>query len=365
MDREKTIIRTSILGIVGNIILVIGKIIIGIIAASISIITDAVNNLTDAISSIVTIIGTKISNKKPTKKHPYGYGRIEFITSSIIGVIILVAGATAIYESLLSIIHKDKSSHSIYSFIVITIAIIMKILIGIYFNKKGKDVNSGALKASGADALMDSLLSSATLIAAFIAFKFEIFIEGYAGILIGLFIIKTAFEIIGESISKIIGEKIDPEFYTNITTAISENPEVLGVYDLIINSYGVDRHFGSVHVEIRDDISAKEIQQLERSISYMCFEEFNIIMTVGIYASNTNSTQEIEIKEKILKILNEFKDIKQTHGFFVDTEKKIISIDIIIDFDCNNPVEIYNLINNKIKSLYPDYNIQIIQDKDY
>ena len=171
--REKEIIKTSFIGIIGNFFLVIFKAFVGIIAGSIAIIMDAVNNFTDALSSIITIIGTKLASKKPNKKHPYGYGSIEYITSTLIAMLILFAGAMAIYESIKSIIDYFQNgtmpTFEIYSIIIIASAIVVKVLIGLFFRNKGKKIDSDALSASGMDALFDSILSTSTLVGIFIA----------------------------------------------------------------------------------------------------------------------------------------------------------------------------------------------------
>ena len=201
--REKEIIKTSFIGIIGNFFLVAFKAFVGIIAGSISIIMDAVNNFTDALSSIITIIGTKLSNKKPNKKHPYGYGRIEYITSTLIAMLILFAGCMAVYESIESIIdyfnNGTMPSFEIYSIIIIASAILIKVGIGLVFKGKGKKLDSDALKASGMDALFDSILSTATLVGMFIAKYANLYVEGYLGIVIGLFIIRSGFEVLKES----------------------------------------------------------------------------------------------------------------------------------------------------------------------
>lgn len=365
MNREKEIITTSVIGVIGNVLLVIGKIIIGLLAASISIITDAVNNLTDAMSSIVTVVGTKLSDKRPDKKHPFGYGRIEFITSSIIGMFIVAAGVMAIYESVNSLIKGESPTYSLYSFIIIVLAIIVKIVLGLFFKNRGNRVNSDALKASGTDALLDSILSLGTLVGAIISFFFGVHLEGYIGIAIGLFIIRTSFEVFRESISKIIGTRADAEFVSAMTDDIMKNEHVYGVYDLILNNYGTDRYIGSVHIEVDDDMTAKEIQFLEREIAYVCYDKYHTIMTVGVYAKNVENEFSRTVKESIIKAIAHHPEIIQTHGFYVNEEKKIISIDIIISFDCKDIEKLYEHVNSEITKLYPDYTVHIILDKDY
>ena len=363
--RDRVIIKTSIVGIISNIVLVIGKIVIGLLAKSISIITDAVNNLTDALSSIITIVGTKLSNKKPDREHPFGHGRVEFVASTLIGMLIFVAGFMAIYSSINSLINQEQSEYSLYSFIVVGIAVVGKVLLGLYFRKQGNRINSGALKASGIDALMDSLLSLGTLVGAFIAYFAGIYLEGYIGIVIGLFIIKAAIGVLKESISKIIGERTDEKTIQEMIKDISSLDEVYGVYDVIINNYGNDRNIGSLHVEVKDSITAKEIQALERQIAAICYEKYQTIMTVGVYAQNLDNEENKKVKESILNIIKKYPEVIQTHGFYIDNDKHIISLDIIIDFDCKEEGEIYKNIKEEISKMYPSYLIYLILDKDF
>ena len=155
MNREKKIIQTSFIGILGNVLLVVAKAIIGFIANSISIITDAINNLTDAITSLITIIGTKLSTRKPDRKHPYGHGRIEYVTNLIMGIIITAVGGIAIYESIITIIENRVASYDYISLIIISIAVAGKVALGLYFQLVGKKTNSDLLKASGKDAFFN------------------------------------------------------------------------------------------------------------------------------------------------------------------------------------------------------------------
>ena len=365
MNRDKEIIKTSAVGIAGNILLVIAKAIIGILAGAVSIILDAVNNLTDALSSTVTIIGTKLSSKKPNKKHPYGFGRIEYVTSSIIGMIIFVAGAMAIYEAIKSLIAKEAATYSIYSFIVVSIAILAKIALGLFFKKKGKGLNSDALSASGLDALLDSLLSFGTLVGAILSYCAGISVEGYIGLVIGVFIIRTAIEVFTESISKIIGERIDPKFIKDLKKDIMQIEEVKGIYDLIISNYGNDKNIGSMHVEVDDKMKAREIQMLERKIATISYEKYNTIMTVGVYASNEDCQETKYFKEKVFEILNEYPQILQMHGFYCDPKEKTISFDMIVSFDTKNEQEVYAEIKEKVESIAPGYEVFIVLDNDF
>ena len=363
-NREKIIVRTSIIGILGNVLLVISKAVIGIIANSIAIILDAINNLSDAISSILTIIGTKLSNKKPTKKHPFGYGRIEYLTSTIIAILILFAGISAIKESIEVLINGSTTNYNYVSIIIISIAIIIKIILGLYFRKKGKEVKSDALIGSGVDALFDSLLSLSTLIAIIVNLIWSINIEGYLGIIIGLFIIKSGFEILKEALADIIGKSASFELSEAIKEKVLSFNEVKGAYDLIINNYGPNKSIASIHIEVDDNLNAKDIHVLTRKITECIYYEFGIIITVGIYA-NYNSDGEIkEIKDYVNKLISEYEQIKQIHGFYAESEKKFISFDLVIEFSCDHE-KIKNDILDSLKEKYKEYTFYIVIDREY
>lgn len=365
MNREKLIVRTSIVGILGNVGLVAAKAIIGIIAGSISIILDAVNNLTDALSSVITIIGTKLAGKKPDRKHPYGHGRIEYITSLIIAVIILVAGGTAIYESIQSLIKGNKATYTDLSLIIISLAILVKVGLGIFFRRMGKKTHSEALKASGVDALFDALLSLSTLIGAIIARFTGVAIEGYLGILIGLFIIKTGIEIMINALSSIVGKRTDKETSLGVKQLVNSFPEVIGAYDLVLHDYGPTKSIGSIHIEVRDDLTAKEIHPLSRKIMQAVYEKYGIILTVGIYATNESNPEIKQIRKDLYELIKQYPTIKQTHGFYVDVELKMVSFDIIVDFKDENAEGIRKELVEKMSAMHPDYQYYVILDDDY
>ena len=371
INREKTIIRTSVIGILANILLVGFKATIGFIAGSISIVMDALNNLTDALSSIITIIGTKLSNKKPDRKHPFGHGRVEYITSTIIAVLILFAGGLAIYESIVSIVEyftsgdKTLPSFAWYSLVIIGVAILVKVGIGIFYKIQGKKVNSEALKASGTDALFDAILSTATLVGAIFAVTLHWYVEGYLGIIIGLFIIKSGIDVLRESFSSIIGERHDPEETKNMLADISSVPGVKGAYDLIIHSYGPNKYVGSVHSGVEGNLSAKEIQIIERNIAALMASKYNMFMTVGIYADNVDGKLSKEIRSKIQEFMKNNPNILQMHGFFVDEIQKFCNFDLVFSFNEKEPEQRIEEIRNALLEAYPDMTFYIQLDRDY
>ena len=364
-DRSKKIVQTSLVGILANLGLVVIKAIVGLLAMSIAIIMDAINNLSDALSSVITIVGTKLAQKKPDEKHPYGHGRVEYLTSLIISVIIIIAGSAAIVESILAIIENSLPQFEIWSVILIAIAVLVKIALSFFFRYRGKKLNSDALKGSGIDALFDAFLSLGTLVSIIVALVWKVNIEGYIGVIIGLFMIKSGIDVLRGSLSSIIGERTSKETSEAIKKLVCSNPEVKGAYDLIVNNYGPDRGIGSIHIEVDDNLTAKEIHPLTRRIAVQVYNEFGIIMTIGIYASNSSDKEIIQIRDAIKKEVLSHPTIKQMHGFYVDQEVKTISFDVIVDFKDKDSSKLIKEIHDSLVEQFPDYQFYIVEDKDF
>lgn len=363
--REKEVIKTSIISILANIVLAGFKAFVGLLSNSIAIISDAVNNLSDALSSIITIIGTKLAGKAPDKKHPYGYGRIEYMTSLIVSAIVLYAGITALIESIKKIIHPEKVDYTTITLIILIAGIIVKFILGIYVKKKGKEVNSDSLVASGADAFNDAILSISVLLSAVIYMIFKINIEAYVGILLSVFIIKAGIELIKESVDNMLGIRVESSLAKSIKKDITKEKDVQGAYDLILNDYGPDKYLGSVHIEVKDTLTVSEVDKISRRITKIIGEKYGVILhTIGVYSVNTKDKKIIDIKRDVSKIVFSNEGILQMHGFYVDIKEKAMSFDIIIDFKNKNREEVYNKIYDEVKNKYKEYDISITLDID-
>lgn len=363
--REKIVVKTSIISIIANIILAIFKAIIGIIANSIAIISDAVNNLSDALSSIITIVGTKLAGKAPDKKHPYGYGRIEYMTSLIVSGIVLYAGITAFVESVKKIIHQETVHYSVITLIILIAGIIVKFILGLYVKKKGKEVKSDSLVASGSDAFNDAILSISVFLSALIYMLFNVNLEAYIGVLLSIFIIKAGIELIRESVDNMLGVRIESNLSRQIKKEIIKEKDVAGAFDLILNDYGPDKYLGSVHIEVADTLSVADVDKISRRITKKIAEKFGVMLhTIGVYSINTKDKKIIKIQKDIYDIVFSHKGILQMHGFYLDEEDKTISFDIIIDFKIKNREEEYKKIYDEVKKKYKEYSINITLDVD-
>ena len=364
VNREKAIVKTSVIGIVTNAFLAAFKATIGIISNSIAVTLDAVNNLSDALSSVITIIGAKLGSKQPDKKHPLGYGRIEYISSLLVAAIVLYAGITSLVESIKKIIHPETADYSTVSLIIIAVAIAAKLVLGQYVKKQGKKHNSGALVASGSDALFDAILSASVLASAIVYLIWNISLEAYVGVIIAGIIIKAGVEMMLETLDDILGKRGDRESVREVKRLICEEPEVRGAYDLIMYNYGPNKNYASVHIELPDTMTVDEVDRLTRRIQSNVFLKSGVILTgVGVYSYNTSNDEAVQLRNTVQKTVLAHEWALQLHGFYADTENKTMRFDVVLSFDVERTQAIDRL-TKEINGPYPEYKLQIIPDID-
>ena len=364
--RNSIVVRTSLLGIIANVLLAAFKAIVGIMSHSIAIVLDAVNNFSDALSSIITIIGTKLASKAPDKNHPLGHGRIEFIAASIISVIVMYAGISALTESLRNLVNHVEADYSWRSLLVITVAVLVKLILGNYVKTIGERVNSKSLIASGADALFDAVLSTSVLVTALLYKLFGISLEAYVGILISFVIIKSGYDLLTETINDLLGKRVDDDLAVGIKELVSSMEGVYGAYDLIVHNYGPNDLLGSVHIEVDDSMTAWEIDRLTRLIQKEVYDQYGVVISaVGVYARNTSDSQALEIRKKLTSILSEYPYIKQFHGIHINTLTHLIAFDIIIEFEQENRNKLYDEIVERVKKEFKGFDVSITLDGDF
>ena len=328
-EREKTIVKTSVIGIIANVMLSAFKAFVGFASNSIAVTLDAVNNLSDALSSVVTIIGAKLGAKQPDKKHPLGYGRIEYLSSMIVAAIVLYAGITSLVESVKKIISPETADYNAVSLIIISVAIVVKLILGMYVRKKGKKVNSGALTASGSDALFDAILSASVLASAVIFLIWQVSLEAYVGVVIAGFIIKAGIEMMIETLNDIIGKREDAESIKELKQVICEEEAVLGAYDITLFNYGPSKNYASVHIELPDTMTVNEVDVITRRIQLNVLHKTGVILTgIGVYSFNTSDDEAAQIRNAVQKTVMTHDWALQLHGFYVDIQKKTIRFDV-------------------------------------
>lgn len=364
-SRELTIIKTGIIGIIANVLLASFKAFIGVAVHSTAMVLDAVNNFSDVLSSVVTIIGTKIASKKPDKKHPLGHGRVEYLAQMIIAALIIYAGITAMWESVKKIVTPVDPEHSAVSLAVISVAVVVKIFLGLYVLKQGKKAKSDLLLSSGKDALFDAVLSTAVLVSAVILMLFKVNIEAFISVVISLFILKAGIEIIIEAVDDMLGHRVEVEHTKKVKDVVLTFPEVYGVYDIVLHNYGPERYLGSLHIEVDDTMAADKIDALTRGISEKVYKSTGIVLTaVGIYSRNTSNEKLMKMRNEITELVVDHKHILQLHGFYVDEEKKKITFDVVVDFDEEDREGLVRHIIGDVKKALPEYDIFVAIDSD-
>lgn len=365
-SREKVIVRTSIIGIVANVFLAAFKAVIGFLSNSIAITLDAVNNISDAASSLITIVGAKLAAREPDKEHPFGYGRIEYMSAIIISVIVFYAGVTSLIESVKQILQPETPDYSTLSLIIVAVAVVVKIFLGRYVKNVGEQVNSDALVNSGEDARLDSVISASTLVAAGIFLTLQISLEAWLGAIISLVIIKAGIDMLRETLSKILGERNDVELAKSIRKTITGFPGVRGAYDLVLHNYGPDTWQGSIHIEVPDTYGANQLDKMLREIMVEVMQKHNVLLTaIGVYSFNTRDEEISRLEKKIREIVFSHQYVRQIHGFYLTKETKNIRFDLVISFAAENRNAVFAETVAHIQQEFPDYELQVVMDTDF
>ena len=365
MDRSSQIIRTSWIGIITNVLLAAFKVVVGVLSSSVAIVMDAVNNLSDALSSVITIVGTKLSQRPADRKHPFGFGRIEYFSAIIISVIVLSAGITSFIESFKKIFDPTEPNYTKGTLVVIVVAIIVKIVLGRYVKQKGEQLKSDALIASGSDALFDAVITLTTLVSAGVMLLWNVSLDGILGVLISVVIIKAGAEMLASPVNELLGTSIPAELTNQIKREVSEFEGVHGVFDLILHNYGPDVKIGSLHINVDETMTAHAIHGLTRRISTQMYERHGIIMTVGIYGIAIREGAHAELQAKVLRTITAHKEIVQVHGLYISECDNMFSVDVIPDLSVRDEPALVRELTAELQPLLPDMRIVVVVEHNY
>lgn len=364
--RDKTIIRTSVIGILANVLLAAFKAAVGILVHSIAITLDAVNNVTDAGSSLITIIGTKLAGKQADKKHPFGYGRVEYLSAMVISLLVLYAGVTSLTESIKKILRPEAPDYTAAALIIVGVGVLVKLLLGRFVKRTGEKVRSDSLVNSGKDALLDAIISASTLVAAAVYLLWQVSLEAWLGALISLLIIKSGLEMLRDTLSQILGERADASLAREIKETVTAFPEVYGAYDLVLNNYGPDTFNGSVHIEVPDTCTAETLDELLRAITMTVYEKHHVILTaIGVYSRNTQNESVNALREAVRGQVMAHEYVREMHAFYVSEEKKTMRFDLVVSLDAKDRQALWREIYEEICASYPDYTVQVLMDTDF
>lgn len=366
--REKYGVLGGTVGIVTNIILACAKLIIGTFSGSISITADAVNNFSDAGSSIITLIGFKMANKPADTSHPFGHGRIEYISGLIVAFIVLIFGVELMKSSVERIINPTEIIYSTWAIVVLVLSIAGKLWLGLFNRKLGKAINSTAMTAVFTDCLSDSGATFVTIISMLLARFAGLNIDGILGTIVAVIIIIAGINIIKDTLSPLLGEAPDKELVENLAETILSFDKVVGIHDLIIHNYGSVKTFGSVHVEVPADEDVLLTHEIMDNIELKIKKKFGIELVAHCDPIETNNESVSQQKTMLIEIIRKINEKLTIHDFRMvsgPTHTNLI-FDVVVPYDVKmSEEEAITKISKKVKEHNPQCNCVITVDRDY
>ena len=344
-------------GIIVNVFLFILKLVVGIFAASVAIIADAFNNIADAGSSMITLIGFRLSSKHVDKEHPMGHGRIEYVAGFIVDMLILLVGFELLTSSFDKILNPTPTTSSTLTFILLGVAILVKLWLFFFYRKIGKTIDSSAIKAAATDSISDCGATALVLASAFIAKQWGIAIDGYAGLIVAGLILYAGYQAAKETIDLLLGTPPTPEFIQSIYDFVGNYSEIVGIHDVMVHDYGPGRQIMSFHAEIPSDydvnLAHEIIDQLERDM----YQAFNAIVTVHLDPIAVNDEEVNEMRTFAIRCVKEIDDTFTLHDFRMTKGDRFINVifDLVVPVDCKTDEhEAAKLVADKIKEYNPN-----------
>lgn len=361
----------GVVGIISNSILFIIKILVGIISNSISVTADAFNNLSDVVSSIITLVGFKLASKPADKEHPFGHGRIEYISALIVSFMVILVGFEFVKTSYNRIINPVQVNFKVIPFILIVLSILTKVWLSKFNKYIGDFINSSALQASSFDALSDVITSSCVALSLILSKWISLPLDGYIGIIVSLFIMHSGYTLIKETLNPLLGEAADPKLVKNIMEQTLSYPYINGAHDLIVHNYGPGRCLASIHAEVPDNISIVDIHEVIDRAEKEISQKLNLELVIHMDPVNTNNKEVNSIKKDVEEILLNYPTIKSFHDFRVvgSGNVKNLIFDIVIGYSIpfTNELkkDLKENISTDIKKINPSYNTIITIDRDF
>lgn len=361
----------GIVGIIVNIILFIIKLTVGLLVNSIAVIADAVNNLSDVGASMVTIFGFKLSSKPADKEHPFGHGRIEYISGLIVAFLVLMVGIEFIKTSIDRIKNPVTMQFAWIPFILLLISILFKVWLSKFYKTVGDKINSSALKASSIDSLSD-VVSSSTVVVSLLISKFTTFpIDGYIGVVVSLVILYAGYNLIKDTLDPLLGVAPDEDLVKDIHKMLLSYECIDGTHDLMVHNYGPGRIIASIHAEIPQDISVVKaheiIDRAEKEIS----AELDINLLIHMDPVTTKDEEILSAKNELMDVLDKFSYINSFHDFRVvgEGDYKNLIFDVVVNHDFvitkDSQLRLQNEINTELKKISPNHNAIITVDPSY
>ena len=364
-SREGTVVTVSGLNILVNLIFAAIKVVIGLAVSSIAIVSEGVNNATDSATSLITIVGTKLSAKHPTEKHPFGFGRIEYLTSLLISVLILFTGAELMESSVKRIFEPQEMSISYVTMAIIAVSALVKLALGLYTIKEGRRVDSSSLVALGTECRSDSVVSVITLVTALVFLVFHVSLDAYAGIIMSLIVLKAGFEVLKETLSDILGQAGEKELAQELYRIIRAEPLVLNAADMMLHNYGPDAYSGSVNVEIDHSKTVGEVYAALHELQLRIMHEKHITMVFGIYAVDKDHKEIRQLREQVAAFVRQQEHVNSYHALYIHPNGKDLYVDLVVDYDLADWEALRKEFTPYMAELYPDKHLELVIETNY
>ena len=362
--RERYCVLAGVLGIICNIVLFAVKVIIGSLMNSISILSDAFNNLSDMGSSIISILGAKMSNRRPDREHPFGHGRMEYIASFVVSCIILVVGFELFRSSIDKIIHPEPVRFSVILIVILTLSMLVKIWMFYYNRYMGKQIDSTVLRAASSDSLNDVVATAAVILATIIGNYVSFPIDGIMGVVVSVLIMIAGFKIAKEVVDRLLGQRPDPALVNEITAMILSYNGIIGIHDMIVHNYGPGRNFASVHAEVSDDSDIIKTHEMIDQAEQDILRETGVMIVIHTDPVSLNSPVKMELMCLVKKIIAEIDPALTIHDFRITKGQSRINVifDLVVPIETapERRKEITSLITEKLRTADPRY-VAVIQ----
>ena len=332
-ERTGIINRTSILGIVVNVLIAGVKIAAGLLASSVAIVSEGVNNAADALTSVLTMVGTRLAGRHPDAKHPFGYGRIEYLTGLVVAVVIIVSGVQMLIESVKLIFRPEELSISYVSLAIVAVSAVVKFFLGLYTIARGRVAKSDALVGVGLECRGDSYISIITIGVAVVFLLTGVSLDAYAGVVMSAIILKAGVEVLLKIVSELIGRPGEKELATKIYQLVRATPGVVGAADMMLHNYGPNAWSGSVNVEIDHAKSVGEVYAMLHELQLGIMHEEHVTMVFGVYAVDDDHVETRRIRRTILEYVKAHEHVKSFHAVYLEPGTNRLYCDLVVDYE--------------------------------
>lgn len=332
-EREGVITAVSALGIAVNLLIAAAKVVLGLFASSIAIVSEGVNNASDAMTSVLTLVGSRLAGKHPDAKHPFGYGRVEYLTSLVIAGLILFTGIEMLIGSVRLIFEPTELNVSVPALAVVAVSAVIKFLLGVFTVSAGKRSGSGALVGVGLDCRNDSFISVVTILSAVIFIVSGVSVDAYVGALMSLLVVKAGFDVLRDTVSELLGRPGDAELAAKLYREIRSTPGILGAVDMMLHNYGPDAYSGSVNVEIDHEKTVGEVYDFLHALQLRIMREYNVTLVFGVYAVDGDHEEVRVIRQRIADFVRAHEHVKSFHAVYLDPASPRLYCDLIVDYE--------------------------------